>query len=33
MHEGDPQVKGRLRERMRDLLTRNMAVNVPKRTS
>ncbi len=30
MHEGDPQVKGRLRERMRDLLTRNMAVNVPK---
>lgn len=30
MHEGDPQVKGRLRERMRDLLTRNMTVNVPK---
>lgn len=30
MHEGDPHVKGRLRERMRDLLTRNMAVNVPK---
>jgi flagellar biosynthesis protein FlhB len=28
--EGDPLVKGRLRERMRELLSRNMAANVPK---
>jgi len=28
--EGDPLVKGRLRERMRELLARNMAANVPK---
>jgi flagellar biosynthesis protein FlhB len=28
--EGDPMVKGRLRERMRELLARNMAANVPK---
>jgi flagellar biosynthetic protein FlhB len=30
MQEGDPLVKGRLRERMRELLTKNMAANVPK---
>jgi len=30
MQEGDPLVKGRLRERMRELLSRNMAANVPK---
>jgi flagellar biosynthetic protein FlhB len=30
MQEGDPLVKGRLKERMRELLTRNMAANVPK---
>jgi flagellar biosynthetic protein FlhB len=30
MMEGDPLVKSRLRERMRDLLTRNMVANVPK---
>ncbi|MGA2545752.1 MAG: flagellar biosynthesis protein FlhB [Rectinemataceae bacterium] len=30
MQEGDPLVKSRLRERMRELLLRNMAVNVPK---
>lgn len=30
MQEGDPLVKSRLRERMRELLTRNMAANVPK---
>ncbi|MFZ4615946.1 MAG: flagellar biosynthesis protein FlhB [Rectinemataceae bacterium] len=30
MMEGDPLVKGRLRERMRELLSRNMAANVPK---
>jgi len=30
MMEGDPLVKGRLRERMKELLTRNMAANVPK---
>ncbi len=30
MMEGDPLVKGRLRERMRELLARNMAANVPK---
>jgi flagellar biosynthetic protein FlhB len=29
-YEGDPLVKGRLRARMRELLTQNMAVNVPK---
>jgi flagellar biosynthetic protein FlhB len=28
--EGDPMVKSRLRERMRELLSRNMAANVPK---
>jgi flagellar biosynthetic protein FlhB len=28
--EGDPLIKSRLRERMRELLARNMAVNVPK---
>jgi flagellar biosynthetic protein FlhB len=30
MQEGDPLVKSRLRERMRELLSRNMAANVPK---
>ncbi|MCX7025556.1 MAG: flagellar biosynthesis protein FlhB [Spirochaetes bacterium] len=30
MYEGDPTIKGRLRERMRELLTKNMAANVPK---
>ena len=30
MFEGDPHVKGRLRERMREIMTRNMAANVPK---
>jgi flagellar biosynthesis protein FlhB len=30
MYEGDPMVKSRLRERMRELLSRNMAVNVAK---
>jgi flagellar biosynthesis protein FlhB len=30
MQEGDPMVKSRMRERMRELLTRNMAANVPK---
>lgn len=30
MQEGDPLVKSRLRDRMRELLTRNMAANVPK---
>ena len=30
MQEGDPLVKSRLRERMRELLLRNMAANVPK---
>ncbi len=30
MYEGDPTVKSRLRQRMRELLTRNMAANVPK---
>ncbi len=29
MYEGDPLVKGRLRQRMRELLSQNMAVNVP----
>ncbi|MDR2759682.1 MAG: flagellar biosynthesis protein FlhB [Spirochaetaceae bacterium] len=30
MYEGDPQIKSRLRQRMRELLTRNMLINVPK---
>jgi len=30
MYEGDPLIKGRLKQRMRELLTRNMAANVPK---
>ena len=30
MYEGDPLIKGRLRQRMRELLSRNMAANVPK---
>lgn len=30
MFEGDPLVKGRLRERMREILSKNMAANVPK---
>ncbi|MDR0554423.1 MAG: flagellar biosynthesis protein FlhB [Treponema sp.] len=30
MYEGDPQIKGRLRQRMRELLNRNMIANVPK---
>jgi flagellar biosynthetic protein FlhB len=30
MQEGDPLVKSRLRERMRELLTKNMVANVPK---
>lgn len=30
MQEGDPLIRSRLRERMRELLTRNMAANVPK---
>jgi len=30
MFEGDPRVKGRIRERMREILSRNMAANVPK---
>ncbi|HUX38988.1 MAG TPA: flagellar biosynthesis protein FlhB [Rectinemataceae bacterium] len=30
MMEGDPLVKSRLRQRMQDLLTKNMAANVPK---
>ncbi len=30
MFEGDPVIKGRLKERMRDIMSRNMAVNVPK---
>ncbi len=30
MQEGDPLIKGRMRERMRELLSRNMAANVPK---
>lgn len=28
--EGDPLVKGRMRQRMREMLSRNMALNVPK---
>ncbi|GHV61451.1 flagellar biosynthesis protein FlhB [Spirochaetia bacterium] len=30
MYEGDPHVRSRLRSRMREIMTRNMAVNVPK---
>lgn len=30
MFEGDPLVKGRLKDRMRDIMSRNMAANVPK---
>ncbi len=30
MYEGDPLIKNRLRQRMRELLSRNMAANVPK---
>jgi flagellar biosynthesis protein FlhB len=30
MFEGDPQIKSRLQQRMRELLSRNMAQNVPK---
>jgi flagellar biosynthesis protein FlhB len=30
MFEGDPKVKSRLRERMREILSKNMAINVPK---
>jgi flagellar biosynthetic protein FlhB len=30
MYEGDPMVRGRLRQRMRELLTKNMIRNVPK---
>ncbi len=30
MYEGDPLIKGRLKQRMRELLSRNMAANVPK---
>jgi flagellar biosynthetic protein FlhB len=30
MYEGDPLVKSRLRSRMRELLSQNMAINVPK---
>ena len=30
MQEGDPLVKSRIRERMREILARNMAANVPK---
>jgi flagellar biosynthetic protein FlhB len=30
MYEGDPLVKSRLKQRMRELLSRNMAANVPK---
>lgn len=32
MYEGDPLIKGRLRQRMRELLSRNMAANVPRAT-
>ncbi|MDR2768806.1 MAG: flagellar biosynthesis protein FlhB [Treponema sp.] len=28
MHDGDPQIRGRIRQRMRELMGRNMAVNV-----
>ncbi len=30
MHEGDPLIKSRLKQRMRELLSRQMAINVPK---
>jgi len=30
MFEGDPLVKGRLKERMREIMSKNIAVNVPK---
>jgi len=30
MFEGDPHIKGRLKERMREIMSRNMTVNVPK---
>jgi flagellar biosynthetic protein FlhB len=30
MYEGDPLIKSRLKQRMRELLSRNMAANVPK---
>lgn len=30
MYEGDPLIKGRLKQRMRELLSRNMVANVPK---
>ncbi len=30
MFEGDPLIKGRLKERMREIMSRNMTVNVPK---
>ncbi|MDX9898629.1 MAG: flagellar biosynthesis protein FlhB [Spirochaetia bacterium] len=30
MFEGDPMIKGRLKDRMRDIMSKNMAVNVPK---
>ncbi len=30
MYEGDPLIKSRLRQRMREIMTRNMAANVPK---
>jgi flagellar biosynthetic protein FlhB len=29
MYEGDPQIKSRLRQRMRELMNRNIAVTVP----
>jgi flagellar biosynthetic protein FlhB len=30
LYEGDPQIKGRLRQRMREIMSRNMLVNVPR---
>jgi flagellar biosynthetic protein FlhB len=30
MYEGDPQIQGRIRQRMRELMNRNMIANVPK---
>ncbi|GHU97130.1 flagellar biosynthesis protein FlhB [Spirochaetia bacterium] len=30
MYEGDPQIQGRIRQRMRELMNRNMMANVPK---
>lgn len=30
MFEGDPRIKGRIRDRMRDVMSRNMIANVPK---